>query len=291
MSKHLTGSQIVCESLLKEGVNVVFGIPGGAILPLYGVLSEYPQLRHILSRHEQGAAHEADGYARSTGRVGVVFATSGPGATNLITGLATAMMDSVPIVAITGQVGRAAIGHPGKAGQLARAPQLSQESGCLRWPARHRLVAQVPQPALSHKQGAIPGRDPATGLEGFDDAGAVRMGDGRVGLHTVDFFPPVVDDPAAYGAIAAANALSDIYACGGQPKVVLNLAGFPEDWDEGQWRRECRLLDRSGAFYGEADGFHPAGAVIDASNQFEKGGRAQRATAASAISDAESVIE
>ncbi len=110
MSKHLTGSQIVCEALLKEGVGVVFGIPGGAILPLYGQLSEYPGLRHILVRHEQGAAHAADGFARSTGRVGVAFATSGPGATNLITGLATAMMDSVPVVAITGQVGRAAIG-------------------------------------------------------------------------------------------------------------------------------------------------------------------------------------
>jgi len=110
MSKHLSGSQIVCEALLKEGVDVVFGIPGGAILPLYGVLSEYPSLRHILSRHEQGAAHSADGYARSTGKVGVAFATSGPGATNLVTGLATAMMDSVPMVAITGQVGRAAIG-------------------------------------------------------------------------------------------------------------------------------------------------------------------------------------
>ena len=106
MSKHLGGSQIVCEALLKEGVDVVFGIPGGAILPLYGVLSQYPDLRHILSRHEQGAAHSADGYARSTGKVGVAFATSGPGATNLVTGLATAMMDSVPMVAITGQVGR-----------------------------------------------------------------------------------------------------------------------------------------------------------------------------------------
>ena len=110
MSKQLSGSQIVCEALIKEGVDVVFGIPGGAILPLYGVLSQYPDLRHILSRHEQGAAHSADGYARSTGRVGVAFATSGPGATNLVTGLATAMMDSVPMVAITGQVGRAAIG-------------------------------------------------------------------------------------------------------------------------------------------------------------------------------------
>ena len=104
------GSQIVCEALLNEGVDVVFGIPGGAILPLYGVLSQYEELRHILVRHEQGAAHAADGYSRSTGKVGVAFATSGPGATNLITGLATAMMDSVPMVAITGQVGRAAIG-------------------------------------------------------------------------------------------------------------------------------------------------------------------------------------
>ena len=110
MSKQLTGSEIVCEALIKEGVSVVFGIPGGAILPLYGVLSKYPALRHILTRHEQGAAHAADGYARSTGTVGVAFATSGPGATNLVTGLATAMMDSVPMVAITGQVGRAAIG-------------------------------------------------------------------------------------------------------------------------------------------------------------------------------------
>ncbi len=105
-----TGGQIVCESLIREGVDVVFGLPGGAILPLYGTLSEYPQLRHILVRHEQGAAHAADGYSRASGRVGVAFATSGPGATNLITGLATAMMDSVPVVAITGQVGRAGIG-------------------------------------------------------------------------------------------------------------------------------------------------------------------------------------
>ena len=108
--RQLTGGQIVCESLIAEGVDVIFGIPGGAILPLYGSLSQYPKLRHILVRHEQGAGHAADGYARATGKVGVAFATSGPGATNLITGLATAMMDSVPIVAITGQVGRGAIG-------------------------------------------------------------------------------------------------------------------------------------------------------------------------------------
>lgn len=106
----LTGGQIVCESLLKEGVEVVFGILGGSILPLYDTLPQYPQLRHVLVRHEQGAAHAADGYARATGKVGVCFATSGPGATNLVTGIANAQLDSVPVVAITGQVSRPFIG-------------------------------------------------------------------------------------------------------------------------------------------------------------------------------------
>ncbi|MBI4336800.1 MAG: biosynthetic-type acetolactate synthase large subunit [Chloroflexi bacterium] len=106
----LTGAQMTCEALLREGVEVVFGIPGGTILPLYQTLPQYPQLRHILTRHEQGAAMAADGYARVTGKAGVCFATSGPGATNLVTGLAGAMMDSVPVVAVTGQVARAAIG-------------------------------------------------------------------------------------------------------------------------------------------------------------------------------------
>ena len=107
----LTGAEIVCESLLKEGVDVVFGLPGGAVLPFYGALAKYPQLRHVLVRHEQGAAMAADGYARVTGKVGVCVATSGPGATNLVTGIATAQMDSIPIVAITGQVPRPAIGR------------------------------------------------------------------------------------------------------------------------------------------------------------------------------------
>ena len=106
----LTGAQMVCKSLLREGVEVLFGLPGGAILPLYQILPEFPELRHILVRHEQGAAHAADGYARVTGRPGVAWATSGPGATNLITGIATAQMDSVPMVIVTGQVTRAAIG-------------------------------------------------------------------------------------------------------------------------------------------------------------------------------------
>ena len=105
-----TGAQLICESLLREGVDIIFGLPGGAILPLYQTLPQYPELRHILVRHEQGAAHAADGYARVTGRPGVAWATSGPGATNLVTGIATAQMDSVPMVAVVGQVMRAAIG-------------------------------------------------------------------------------------------------------------------------------------------------------------------------------------
>ena len=111
LTGELTGAEIVCESLLQEGVDVLFGLPGGAVLPFYGALSKYPQLRHILVRHEQGAVMAADGYARATGKVGVCCATSGPGATNLVTGIAGAQMDSVPVVIITGQVPRPAIGR------------------------------------------------------------------------------------------------------------------------------------------------------------------------------------
>ncbi|WP_425060500.1 Acetolactate synthase large subunit IlvB1 [Sporomusa carbonis] len=106
----MSGSKIIVESLLKLGVDTVFGYPGGAIMPLYDALYDAP-LRHILPVHEQGAAHAADGYARATGRVGVCIATSGPGATNLVTGLATAFMDSSPVVAITGQVATSLLGR------------------------------------------------------------------------------------------------------------------------------------------------------------------------------------
>ena len=109
----LTGAEIVWECLLREGVERVFGYPGGAILPTYDALEKYPQIHHVLTRHEQGATHMADGLARATGKVGVAMATSGPGATNLVTGIATAMMDSSPIVCITGQVPRALIGTDG----------------------------------------------------------------------------------------------------------------------------------------------------------------------------------
>jgi acetolactate synthase-1/2/3 large subunit len=104
-----TGAQIIWEVLTREGVDVVFGYPGGATLPTYDAMLDYP-VRHVLVRHEQGAAHMADGYARASGKVGVAMATSGPGATNLVTGIATAYMDSSPIVCITGQVNAAAIG-------------------------------------------------------------------------------------------------------------------------------------------------------------------------------------
>jgi len=111
MTEMLTGAQILCRSLVEAGVDVIFGYPGGAIMPFYHALGDHPRLRHILVRHEQAAAHAADGYARASGRVGVCVATSGPGATNLVTGLATAHMDSSPVVAITGQVARAMIGR------------------------------------------------------------------------------------------------------------------------------------------------------------------------------------
>ena len=109
MSELLTGAQILCRTLVDAGVDVLFGYPGGAIMPLYDAL-EGSGVRHILTRHEQGAVFAAEGYARVTRMVGVAMATSGPGATNLVTGIADAKMDSVPLVCITGQVRTAMIG-------------------------------------------------------------------------------------------------------------------------------------------------------------------------------------
>src|SRR6202043_2637239 len=105
----LTGAEILCESLTRLGVQHIFGYPGGAILPVYDALGK-SKLHHILVRHEQGATHMADGYARASGEVGCAMATSGPGATNMVTGIATAMLDSIPIVCITGQVSSKVLG-------------------------------------------------------------------------------------------------------------------------------------------------------------------------------------
>ena len=105
----LTGAEIIWATLEGEGVREVFGYPGGAILPAYDALRKFP-IRHILVRHEQSAVHMADGYARASGRTGVAIATSGPGATNMVTGIATAMLDSIPLVCITGQVASKVLG-------------------------------------------------------------------------------------------------------------------------------------------------------------------------------------
>src|SRR5438309_12011306 len=108
----MTGAQALWDALVREGVTVVFGYPGGAILPAYDAMLGYP-IHHILVRHEQGATHMADGYARASGRVGVAIATSGPGASNLVTGIATAMLGTSPLVCITGQVRSRLIGPAG----------------------------------------------------------------------------------------------------------------------------------------------------------------------------------
>ena len=107
----ITGAEIVCRALINEGVTHIFGLPGGVTIPLYDAFIDHKELQHILVRHEQGAAHMADGYARASGKVGVCCVTSGPGATNTVTGILTAYMDSVPIVVITGQVALSKIGQ------------------------------------------------------------------------------------------------------------------------------------------------------------------------------------
>ena len=107
----ITGAKVVIETLIQENVEVIFGYPGGAVLPIYDEIFKQKKIRHILVRHEQAAVHAAEGYARSTGKVGVVLVTSGPGATNTVTGLTDAMMDSIPIVCISGQVPTHMIGN------------------------------------------------------------------------------------------------------------------------------------------------------------------------------------
>ena len=104
MARTMTGAEMVLKALADQGVEHVFGYPGGAVLPIYDEIFQQEEIEHILVRHEQGAVHAAEGYARSTGKVGCVLVTSGPGATNAVTGLTDALMDSIPVVCITGQV-------------------------------------------------------------------------------------------------------------------------------------------------------------------------------------------
>ena len=111
MKTEMTGAEMVIQALVDQGVEHVFGYPGGAVLPIYDAMFQQEKLRHILVRHEQGAVHAAEGYARSSGKVGAVLVTSGPGATNAVTGLTDALMDSIPIVVLTGQVPTHLIGN------------------------------------------------------------------------------------------------------------------------------------------------------------------------------------
>ncbi|MEL6266075.1 MAG: thiamine pyrophosphate-binding protein, partial [Pseudomonadota bacterium] len=110
-TREMTGAEMVVEVLREQGVEVVFGYPGGAVLPIYDEIFKQEGIRHILVRHEQGATHMAEGYARSTGKPGVVLVTSGPGATNAVTGMTDALMDSIPMILLTGQVPTFMIGN------------------------------------------------------------------------------------------------------------------------------------------------------------------------------------
>ena len=197
-----TGAQALVRSLEEVGADVVFGIPGGAILPAYDPLYDSTRVRHILVRHEQGAGHAAEGYAQATGKVGVCMATSGPGATNLVTPIADAYMDSVPMVAITGQVGRADDRHrrlPGgrhlrhhaadHEAQLPRAgrrrhpagdrrgvpPRLDRTPGPgARRPARRTCCRSAP-PSRGRRRIDLPGYHPVTRPHGKQIREAARL--------------------------------------------------------------------------------------------------------------------
>src|SRR5262245_40353615 len=140
MSTLMSGAKILLECLAREGVDCIFGYPGGVTLPLYDVLYDHP-IRHVLVRHEENAAFAAEGYARATGKVGVCCATSGPGATNLITGLVDSMMDSIPVVAITGQVHSALIGSDA----FQEADTFGLTRSCTKHTCMVKTVAELPQ--------------------------------------------------------------------------------------------------------------------------------------------------
>ena len=155
----MKGSQAIVKALQEEGCEVIFGYPGGVVIPFYDALFD-SDLRHVLVRHEQGAAHAADGYARATGKVGVCVATSGPGATNLVTGIANAYLDSVPIVAITGQVKADLIGTD--------AFQEADTTGITLPIVKHTyLVTRRPGPAADHPRG-VPHRRHRAARPGAD---------------------------------------------------------------------------------------------------------------------------
>ena len=150
MTREMTGAEMVIQALADQGVEHLFGYPGGAVLPIYDAIFAQNQVRHILVRHEQGAVHAAEGYARSTGKVGCVLVTSGPGATNAVTGLTDALMDSIPLVCITGQVPTHLIGNDAfqeaDTVGITRPMHKTQLSG-----QAHRGPAARPARGISHR--------------------------------------------------------------------------------------------------------------------------------------------
>ncbi len=243
----MTGADLVLEALEQEGVDLIFGYPGGANLPIYQRLPEHPKLKHILVRHEQGAAHMADGYARACGRPGVVFATSGPGALNLVTGLCTAYMDSVPMIAITGQVNSTQVGrdafqesdvigatssvtkHSYLVTDIAQLPRVIHE-------AFHIATTGRPGPVLidicKDVQMAEAERTPRTALSipGYHLNGHVKLQDAKVAAEALAHAErPVI--LAGHGVLLshAEQALLDLAEKAGVPvgTTLLGIGGFP----------------------------------------------------------------
>ena len=194
-SPERTGAQVMCEALLRENVEVMFGIPGGAIMPFYHAMWEYrDELRHVLCRHEQGAGHAAEGYARSTGKAGVCVATSGPGATNLVTPIANAWMDSTPLVAITGQVSSAVLGKD--------AFQETDITGITLPITKHnyRVTRAEDLPSVFHEAFhiACTGRPGPVLIDVTKDAQQARVApDWNVSLNVPGFRPPAGPDARA----------------------------------------------------------------------------------------------
>src|SRR5258707_5574091 len=238
---------MILEALEREGVEYIFGYPGGANLPIYQHLPEHPKLKHILVRHEQGAAHMADGYARACGRPGVVFATSGPGALNLVTGLCTAYMDSVPMIAITGQVNSTQVGrdafqesdvigatssvtkHSYLVTDIAQLPRVIHE-------AFHIATTGRPGPVLidicKDVQMAEAERTPRApfSLAGYHLNGNVQLEDARIAARALAHAErPVI--LAGHGVLLshAEQALLDVAEKAGVPvgTTLLGIGGFP----------------------------------------------------------------
>ena len=243
----MTGADLVLEALEDEGVDLIFGYPGGANLPIYQRLPEHPKLKHILVRHEQGAAHMADGYARACGRPGVVFATTGPGALNLVTGLCTAYMDSVPMIAITGQVNSTQVGrdafqesdvigatssvtkHSYLVTDIAQLPRVIHE-------AFHIATTGRPGPVLidicKDVQMAEAERTPRApfSLAGYHLNGHVQLEDARIAAQALAKAErPVI--LAGHGVLLshAEQALLDVAEKAGVPvgTTLLGIGGFP----------------------------------------------------------------